>query len=258
MALIKSEYPILEYDTVQEAVIRPDRQELQPLPKKAVFAFLLDEVERYVQTHQGTQIDKFETITKVYPIYECVHKGKKVCLCQAPLGAAAAVQLLEYLIARGVTQVISTGSCGALVDISENEFLIPVSALRDEGVSYHYLLPSREIAVSPIGIQAVKTALAQAGFAFMEVKTWTTDGFYRETEEMILYRIEEGCRVVEMECSGLAACARFRGITWAMILFTADTLADTTAYRERNWGKESMAVSLRLALDAVVLLEDEV
>lgn len=257
MTLIKHKYPILEYDTVQEAVIRPNRKELSPLPKKAVFAFLLDEIENYVQTHQGNRIDEFETITKVYPIYECEYKNEKVCLCQAPLGAPAAVQLLEYLIDRGVTQIISTGSCGTLVDIPENEFLVPVSALRDEGISYHYLPPSREIEISQKGIQAVETALNQAGLAFVEVKTWTTDGFYRETKEMIRYRIEEGCQVVEMECSGLAACAEFRGVTWAMILFTADTLADTTAYQERNWGKESMSVALQLALDAVVVMKDD-
>ena len=39
------------------------------------------------------------------------------------------------------------------------------------------------------------------------VKTWTTDGFYRKTKEMVMYRKEEGCKVVEMECSALTASA---------------------------------------------------
>lgn len=60
-----------------------------------------------------------------------------------------------------------------------------------------------------------------------------------------------------MECSGLAACAEFRGVTWRMLLFTADTIADTAVYQERNWGKESMSEALRLALDAVILIEDD-
>ena len=50
-------------------------------------------------------------------------------------------KVLEYLIAGGVTKIISVGSCGVLEDIPENRFLIPVSALRDEGTSYHYLPP---------------------------------------------------------------------------------------------------------------------
>ena len=43
------------------------------------------------------------------------------------------------------------------------------------------------------------------GFLNEEVMTWTTDGFYRETAEKVAYRKEEGCAVVEMECSALAA-----------------------------------------------------
>ena len=82
----------------------------------------------------------------------------------------------------------------------ENRFLIPVSALRDEGTSYHYLPPSREVEISKAGINAIESALSQKNIPYWEVKTWTTDGFYRETVEMVQYRKEEGCQVVEMEC----------------------------------------------------------
>ena len=61
------------------------------------------------------------------------------CLCAAPLGAPAAAQLMDFLISCGCKKIISTGSCGVLTDLAENEFLIPVKALRDEGTSYHYL-----------------------------------------------------------------------------------------------------------------------
>ncbi len=256
MTLVKDKYPILEYDTAKKSIISPNRMRELPFPQKAVFAFLGNEVELYALAHQGKLVDSFESVTKIYPIYECEYKGEKICLCQAPAGAASAVQLLEYLIAGGVKQIISVGSCGVLVNISENEFIIPESALRDEGVSYHYLLPSRDITISSKGVKAIEIALSNAGFSFMKVKTWTTDGFYRETEEMVNYRIEEGCKVVEMECAGLAACATFREVTFAMILFTADTLANTANYQERNWGKESVSISLKLSLDAVILIED--
>ena len=81
--------------------------------------------------------------------------------------------------------------------------------------------------------------------------TWSTDGFYRETKEKVEYRKSEGCSVVEMECSALAACAAFRNVTWGMILYTADTLADVERYDERNWGGDSYAYALRLCMDAV-------
>lgn len=253
MALIRNQYPILEYDTGQDAVIRPDRWELPPFPEKAVFAFLGDEIERYAAAHQGKLIDVFESITRDFPVYVCEYCGQEICLCQAPLGSAAAVQIMDYLIGRGVKKIISAGSCGTLVDIPENRFLVPVAALRDEGASYHYLPPSREVVLSAGGIQAVETALHQAGYEYLEVKTWSTDGFYRETDAMVKYRMEEGCQVVEMECAGLAACAQFRNIGWGMLLFTADSLADRNDYQERGFGKASFSEALRLAMDAALL-----
>lgn len=250
------DYPVLEYDTASKAVFQPGNGK-KCFPAKAVFAFLGDEVENYAHTHDGIQIDEFESATRRYPIYECLYNQEKICLCPAPVGSAAAVQVLEYLIAGGVTKIISVGSCGVLEDIPENRFLIPVSALRDEGTSYHYLPPSREVEISKAGINAIESALSQKNIPYWEVKTWTTDGFYRETVEMVQYRKEEGCQVVEMECSALAACAKFRKVTWAMLLFSADTLADPHKYQEREWGKTSISIALELALDAVLSVVEE-
>lgn len=256
MPLVKHDYPVLEYDTASKAVFQPGNGK-KCFPAKAVFAFLGDEVENYAHTHDGIQIDEFESATRRYPIYECLYNQEKICLCPAPVGSAAAVQVLEYLIAGGVTKIISVGSCDVLEDIPENRFLIPVSALRDEGTSYHYLPPSREVEISKAGINAIESALSQKNIPYWEVKTWTTDGFYRETVEMVQYRKEEGCQVVEMECSALAACAKFRKVTWAMLLFSADTLADPHKYQEREWGKTSISIALELALDAVLSVVEE-
>lgn len=48
--------------------------------------------------------------------------------------------------------------------------------------------------------------------------TWSTDGFFRETKEKVKARRAEGCRVVDMECAALAACAAYRGKVFAQIL----------------------------------------
>ena len=132
--------------------------------------------------------------------------------------------------------------------------MIPVSALRDEGTSYHYLPPSREVEISKAGINAIESALSQKNIPYWEVKTWTTDGFYRETVEMVQYRKEEGCQVVEMECSALAACAAFRDVIWGMILYTADSLAEVDRYDERNWGGNAYEYALILCMDSVLAI----
>lgn len=53
---------------------------------------------------------------------------------------------------------------------------------------------------------------------------------------------------VEMECAALAACAQFRKIDFAQILFTADSLADINKHDNRNWGKESHRTSLEVGM----------
>lgn len=254
MTLHRHDLPILEYDSDPAAILEPNRNEHYRFPEKCVFPFLLDETDRFAEAHGCEPIGVFVTITKTYPIYRIPYGGHDVCFCQAPLGAAAAVQMLDFLIACGVRQVISAGSCGTLTDRPENGFLIPTAALRDEGTSYHYLPPARAVQLNPAGIQAIAAALDAAGQPFEYCKTWTTDGFFRETRSMTAYRRSEGCSVVEMECAALAACAEFRQIIFGQLLFCADSLADPDAHDDRNWGLASLSPALRLCFEAIIRL----
>lgn len=255
MPLIMHEFPILERDTEEIAVIMPNRRNLYNLPLKCVFAFLGDTTELYAISDDSEKIAEFESITKVYPIYKTIYKGEEICFCQAPCGASAATQILDFLICYGVKYIIACGSCGALYDFAENEVIIPTSALRDEGTSYHYIAPSREIEINSEAVDSIKRAAKVFNISYEECKTWTTDGFYRETKEMVNYRKQEGCAVVEMECSALAACASFRNAIFGQILFTADTLASLDNHDERDWGKASYETAFRLALEAVYQIE---
>ena len=253
--ILKNEIPILEFDTDKTAVIMPTHENIKfKLPRKAVFAFLDEHIEKYAKEHNGVMVGEFTSETKDYPIYVISHKGEDVCLCQAPVGAAPAVQILEWLIGYGVKEIITAGCCGALADFGENVFIVPYKALRDEGTSYHYMKPSRFIEINKDSLKAIKKTISEHKLPYREVITWTTDGFYRETKEKIAYRKQEGCEVVEMECSALAACSAFRKVVWGCILFTADTLTDTENYDERNWGKNSFRYALELCLDAVIKL----
>lgn len=253
--IVKHEIPILEYDTEHGAVIMPDHEKLGlELPGKAVFAFLGDYIDLYAKANSAVLVGTFISATKNYSVYQIKYKGEDICLCQAPVGAAPAVQFMDWLIAYGVREIISAGSCGVLFDMPENRFLVPYKALRDEGTSYHYLPPSRFIELNKRAVGAIVKLLEDRKLDYREVITWTTDGFYRETREMLAYRKEEGCEAVEMECAALAACAAFRNVTWGEVLYTADTLADADNYDERGWGKSSLSLALELCMDALLNL----
>ena len=248
----KHAIPILEFDDNPQAVIMPNHEDLDlQLPKKCIYAFLEEEIDRYAQEVGAKCVGEFISATKTYPVYVMSYKGEEVCLAQAPVGSAPAAQFMDWLIAYGVEEIISTGTCGVLADIEENAFLVPVRALRDEGASYHYVAPSRYIEVNGRALTAIETVLKQASIPYQEVMTWSTDGFYRETPDKVAYRIEEGCSVVEMECASLAAVAQLREAVWGLLLFTADSLADLENYDQRDWGSEAFEKALELCLEMV-------
>lgn len=255
MSITKNEIPILEFDSEQTAVVAPTHEKLDlHLPEKCVFAFLGEYIDEYASKAKARKVSEYVSATKSYPVYITEHKGEEVVLCQAPVGAAAAAQILDWLIGYGVREIISAGSCGALETFPESTFLVPNRALRDEGASYHYAPPSRFMEIGEKARKAIEETVTQHGMKYQEVVTWSTDGFYRETKEKVAYRKSEGCSVVEMECSALAAVSAFRGATWGMILYTADSLADVDRYDERNWGGNAYEYALTLCLDAVVKL----
>lgn len=255
MAIINHEIPLLEYDDNPISILMPRHENLDyKFPKKAIFAFLGEYIDEYAYAHEAKIIGRFVSATKRYPIYLIKYKGEEICLCQAPVGAAPAAQLMDWLIGYGVETIISAGSCGALVDLPENVFLVPTKALRDEGTSYHYLPPARFVELNKDVLQSIEKTLTAMELPYIECTTWSTDGFYRETRDKITYRKAEGCSVVEMECSALAACAQFRGARFGQLLFTADSLANLDAYDERDWGAESFMKALYLCLDLIAEL----
>ena len=136
--MIPDGIPLFEFDSDPRAVLEPTHEGLNlQLPKKCVFAFLGDAIDTYAARVQARTASHFISATKRYPVYVVRHRGADVALCQAPVGAAPAAQLLDWLIGYGAREIVSAGSCGGLVPFPEGVFLIPRRALRDEGASYH-------------------------------------------------------------------------------------------------------------------------
>ena len=126
------------------------------------------------------------------------------------------------------------GSCGVLDDEKvKDSIIIPVSAIRDEGTSYHYIAPSSEIEADPHAVQTLERVLLNCGYPYVKGKTWTSDAIYRETLPLIQERRQEGCLVVEMECASMLAVAKYRHIPFIQFLYGADHLScDTWEIRD--------------------------
>ncbi|MCI8327550.1 MAG: nucleoside phosphorylase [Lachnospiraceae bacterium] len=254
MALIKNEIPIMEYDTEKTAVLMPGHSWDYQFAKRAVLLFMEEEIDDYVRSHHCKIVGRFESITKAFLVYETEIDDQRVSFVQAPLGGAGAVQVMEQMIAGGAKKLIAAGCCGALESDMEGDLFIPTAALRQEGTSYHYLPPSREVELSKEAIDAIEKILKKRKLPYRKCKSWTTDGFYRETKEMVLYRKSEGYSVVEMECASMAACAKMRNVIFGQLLFTADSLANVEKHDCRNEGKDFFSTALELALLAALEL----
>ena len=250
--IIKNEIPILEYDDSSLEVVPPNHGwKAGPLPEKCLFTFLGDVVHRYAEKYNARIAQKLITVSHNIIVYVINESGEDICLVQSTIGAPAAVQILDTLISCGCKKIIAVGSCGVLTDLEENAFIVPTKALRGEGTSYQYLPASRYIELDEKPIAVIEETFRKQGHPFVTCTTWSTDGFFRETQDMVKYRLEEGCSVVEMECAALAACARKRGAKFGQFLFTADSLSNVHEYDARGFGTDSHEKAILLGLDVL-------
>lgn len=216
-----------EFDKNKEAIINPHIVSLKQknFPKTAAIFFSNDILQWFKKNKKQNVIGKMLNSNGEYPVYEIEYEGVRIAVAQAFVGAPSCVASIEDLIAMGVENIIMAGSCGRLIDsLKHFQIIVPTSALRDEGTSYHYAPPSDEVELDPKCVAVVTKALTEFGIDFVTGKTWTTDGLYRETKDKVARRIEQGAIVVDMECSAVATMTKFRNVKFAQILYGADTL----------------------------------
>jgi uridine phosphorylase len=235
VAVKKNIYPILEYDDSKKSIIEPNRRGNYNFPKYCVLTFFGEVLERYIENNYYEKICEYRTEMKKIPIYKINHKATELCVVQAVVGSASIAIMTDILISGGVKYIIACGACGVLDNIDPGNVLVPIAALRDEGASYHYLPPKREIILDDKIVKIIESTLKNKNVPYRRCKTWTTDGFYRETEEMVKYRKEEGCSIVEMECATIAAVSKFREINFGQLLYSGDIVMERTKYDDRKW-----------------------
>jgi purine-nucleoside phosphorylase len=143
------------------------------------------------------------------------------------IGAPYAVMLLETVIARGVSEVIFFGWCGAVSDeIRIGDIILPQSAFIDEGTSRHYSGPHAKTAYPDHRVQErIKAGLLLRQATCHEGPVWSTDAIFRETPEKIACYRSRGALAVEMECSALFSTGTFRSVPVGCVLVVSDDIS---------------------------------
>lgn len=253
--------PILEYDPSPTAIIEPLKTPVsRPAPQRGVLCFFPEVIQSLRDAGRLTEIGVIgsELRTSLYVLrVETIPGVREVLVAHPGVGAPLAAGVLERIIALGVRRVIACGGCGVLhPEINAGHPVILTGAVRDEGTSYHYLPPSREVSANPKGVAALETACRAMGLEYRLGKAWTTDAFYRETPERRARRIAEGCDVVEMEAAAFFAVAEFRGVSFGQVVYGGD-LVVPEGWDQRDWeGRmDDRNLMFRLAVDAALKLE---
>ena len=238
--------PILEHDPATESVLEPGRiPGLAGIAERCVLCFFHDAIATMVSGGSAEKVTELQSEMGPQPVYEFEESGRRLTLVQPGVGAPFSAAFMEELIALGCRHFIACGGAGVLRgDIVVGHLVVPTAAVRDEGTSYHYFPPSRELTPTPAAVTAIRTVLDEQGVGYLTGKTWTTDGLYRETPGKVARRRAEGCLTVEMECSALCAVARFRGVTFGQILYGGDDVSGLE-WDRRGWDRQ-MEVRQRL------------
>ena len=239
------------YDPERIAVINPDMiyDPIEDFPPVTVSCFSYKLFDAILACFPARKIGELHCAYDTNPVYELIYKGRRFSFVKSYVGEPACAGQYEDLIRFGSKVMILVGNCGVLdKEIEDCGIIIPTAAIRDEGLSYHYMPPSDTIAVNKHFRDEFKEVLSEHGYPYVEGRTWTTDAFYRETRDKVKQRKEQGAICVEMECAGMQAVADFRNRDFFQFFYAGDNLD------QASWDERSLSGGSRLDDKAKIML----
>ena len=214
-----------EFEDVAGVIEPTDRQMMDKgeICETIILSFNGEILQRLIESEDAYQGGYLKNLNGQFPWYVYKCDGNQVAVMTALIGAPSVIGQLEELAARGFKNFIILGSCGVLdQSIQADKIILPSSALRDEGTSYHYAPASDEIAYDETLLLTMEEALNKSGIEHIRTKAWTTDAFYRETADKVKRRLAAGATVVDMEASAIMAWTQFRQAKVYQFFYTAD------------------------------------
>jgi purine-nucleoside phosphorylase len=251
----------MEFDDERTAIINPEiyqglnaKELMDPISDGCLFCFSMPVLKKRAAEGGLEQIGILETTNGNLPIFLCQKNGYKVAVMHPQVGAPLSAVVMEYMIFRGCKKFVIVGGAGSLVKTFDKwQLVIATSAVRDEGLSYHYLPPSREVTADPEGIAVLESILNRWKIPYEKTKTWTTDAIFRETEKIREIRVAEGCSVVEMEAAAFYAVAKFRGVQAVQLICACDLVVpEGWEFREVTSNMDTPEIMFEIGIDTVI------
>jgi uridine phosphorylase len=205
-----------------------------PLPRGVIFTSA-----SFITNHLQARPDRYRLSTTITPTNGQVFLTADppvAIACLGP-GATAVVNQVEHLAQLGVSLFVVVGPAPAINSaVRPGDCVIAERALRDDGVSQHYLAPARYVAADKALTAALMREAGGLGLRPVRGATWTVPTPYRTTEDELHAYRAEGVLATEMSSAALFAVALALGVRAAGILMISRVLGAASPPRPREDG----------------------
>jgi uridine phosphorylase len=174
-----------------------------------------------------------ERVARPFAEWACFHtsmfamdlEGITCGIIARTIGGPYAVLIAEQLQAAGAKLIIGLTSAGRVSpELPLPCLVVATSAIRDEGTSYHYLPPGKEVVCNSQVVPLLERELIPTGWAIRSGKVWTTDAPYRESNVQLEKWSGEGVLAVEMQAASLFAFGAARRVSVATIAMVSNAI----------------------------------
>lgn len=193
-------------------------EELQ-LPRRAIITFSSGDVKALLKKTNQKSLKAWSPFRNLFLI-----EKSETIVTRCYFGGPNIAALVEEISAFGVRELILWGYCGSISDdLSIGDLLIAKGALRQDGVSYHYL-DSTEDFIFTDWFQGWYQRAAK--FDIRPAMVWSCDALYRETRDKIQRFMKMGIHAVEMEVASFYAVCNSKKLNGIAFLVVSDQFTD--------------------------------
>ncbi|MBI4873334.1 MAG: nucleoside phosphorylase [Acidobacteria bacterium] len=192
-----------------------------------------------------------ERLAEPFAPWACFHttmylletEGVRCGIVARTIGGPYAVLIAEQLHVSGAGLTLGLTSAGRVSpSLPLPSYVIPTSAVRDEGASFHYLPPAdRVVAPTPLN-DMLAEEIGPLGIPVAQGCVWTTDAPYRETKSQLDRHAAGGVLAVEMQTASLFAFAAARNAGVGMVAHVTNAAGHSDEQFDKGADEDGLAL----------------
>ena len=221
----------VQYDFQYGLIYRnPDKQKIaRDILERYTGSDIKDFNQHIILTNFHAYLDYFEENYEGQAFHgsvmSVVHSPKvHVSMIDFKIGSPTAALIIECISVLDPQAILFLGMCGGLhPSLKVGDFILPMAAIRDEGVSRHFI-PPQVPSLPTFKIQKfVSQVIVDHGFDYRTGVIHTTDYRFWEFDEVFKKQLyEERAIAIDMECAALFSVGFVSKVPVGALLLVSD------------------------------------